>query len=228
MNWIIVPIIGFLGWNYKKHVEKIDSLEQELHEMKVENAVIKNELHNITKMLDELKQMVNLLLKRHDQYMPFKAKRTVYRPKFAKELREGLRYNNGWTIEQCCRHWGTTRQSYHNWKKDIKEFAVAAEIGEQDYYCYCIEKGWDMVEGRVKGNAAVYGLLMSSLHGMSAKTETKVTHEEQIKTININVIDKNKDNPVVIDQIPEIKLTAYQKFIEKNKAKAALIKKEEE
>ncbi len=63
MNWVIVPVIGFLGWNYKKHVEKIDELEQQIHSMKVENAIIKTELHNITKMLDELKVMVNLLLK---------------------------------------------------------------------------------------------------------------------------------------------------------------------
>ncbi len=66
MNWVIVPVIGFLGWNYKKHVEKIDSLEQELHAMKIEHAIIKTELNNITKMLDELKAMVNLLLKRND------------------------------------------------------------------------------------------------------------------------------------------------------------------
>ncbi len=65
MNWIIVPVIGFLGWNYKKHVEKIDELEDQLNTMRIENAVIKTELHNITKMLDELKAMVNLLLKQN-------------------------------------------------------------------------------------------------------------------------------------------------------------------
>ena len=65
MNWVIVPVIGFLGWNYKKHVEKIDELEDQLHTMRIENAVIKTELHNITKILDELKVMVNLLLKQN-------------------------------------------------------------------------------------------------------------------------------------------------------------------
>lgn len=65
MNWIVIPILGFLSWNYKKHVEKIDMLEEELQEMKVENAVIKTELVNITKILDELKDMVHVLLNRH-------------------------------------------------------------------------------------------------------------------------------------------------------------------
>ncbi len=132
--------------------------------------------------------------------MPFKAKRTVYKPRFAKELKEGLRYNNGWTIEQCCKYWGTTRTSYYDWKKDIKEFRIACEIGDQDFYNYCIEKGWDMVEGKTKGNAVVYALLMSHFHGISAKTETKISHDEQIQTININVID-NKAPKLIENKI---------------------------
>ena len=149
--------------------------------------------------------------------MVFKAKRAVYKPSFAKQLKDGLRKDHTMSVEKVCQHWGTTRSSYYKWKTDIKEFGIACEIGDQDYLVACMEVGWNLATGKVKGNAIVYSLLMGALHGMSSKTESKVTHEEQIKTVNINIVEARK--PVVIEQP---KMTALEKLIATNQVKEAL------
>lgn len=150
----------------------------------------------------------------------FVAKRKVYRPCFAKQLKEGLRAG-GKTIEHCCKDWGTTRQAYYTWVKDIPEFKTAHEYGERDFYIFWYELGLKGCLGEIKLNAGVYNFVMTNLHNWQAKAETKVTHDEQIKTININVIEGKK--PLVIDAVaePEVKkLTVLEKLIEKNRLAA--------
>lgn len=150
-------------------------------------------------------------------------RKKVYKSEFAKELKNGLRKDHTMSIEKVCQHWGTTRSSYNNWKRDIKEFSDACEVGDQDYQVACVQVGWDLATGKMKGNAVVYCMLMSCLHNMSTKTESKVVHEEQIQTININVLGREKQ-PLVIEAEPEKpkKITAFQKFLEQNKEKAVI------
>lgn len=119
-----------------------------------------------------------------------------YKKKFAKQLREGMR-RDGKTIEHCCREWGISRATYNNWKKDYPEFAKATEIGEQDFYIYWYELGLKACNGEVRVNAGIYNYVMTNLHQWQTKTETKQTHDEQIQTININVIEGRK--PLVIE-----------------------------
>tara|TARA_R110000822_G_scaffold275773_1_gene397866 strand:+ start:4469 stop:4960 length:492 start_codon:yes stop_codon:yes gene_type:complete len=146
-----------------------------------------------------------------------------YRPEFCQQLKDGLRRHHKMTIQKMCQGWGVSVATYTNWKDKYPEFKKASQIGEQDYYVACVDFGWDMAEGAFKGNAGVYCMLMSALHGMSQKTEQKVTHEEQIKTININVISKSGDSvkqPLIIDQVPEkIKISPLEKLILKNEKK---------
>lgn len=123
-----------------------------------------------------------------------------YKRKFAKQLIEGMRAS-GKTIEHCCKEWGITRKTYQKWVQQYPEFAEAADQGDQDFYIYWYELGQKGASGQQKINAGVYNFVMTNLHNWQTKTESKQTHDEQIQTININVIEGRKQ-PLVIEHIP--------------------------
>ncbi len=146
--------------------------------------------------------------------MPFISKRKVYKPKFAKMLKDGMRKDHRMSIEKCCQEFGCSTKSFQNWRDDIKEFREACEIADIDYKVACMDMGWDLIEGKRKGDAKTYQLFMGVFFGMSSKIESTVKHEEQIKTININVVPgRQKELPVIIDQAPVIKRSpAWEKL----------------
>jgi len=129
--------------------------------------------------------------------MVFVAKHTKYRPKFAKELRNGIR-REGLTIEDCCEKWGTTRQTYYNWLDAHKEFAIAHEFGERDFHNYWTDIARQAATGQKKVNAGVLNLVLANFLGFSTKVESKSINEEQIHTINIKVIEGRKQ-PLLIE-----------------------------
>ncbi len=128
--------------------------------------------------------------------MPFTSNRKKYRPKFATDLLNGMRKDPKMTIAKCCQTWGVTRKCWHDWQKEHPEFRRAVEASEHDFEVACTDIGWDMITGKFKGDSKIYQLFMGVFFGMSNKTETKVTHDEQIKTININVVSGRKELPV--------------------------------
>lgn len=126
---------------------------------------------------------------------------TKYKKKYATELKKGLR-RQGMSIEHCCEKWGISRPTYYRWIKEYTSFAEAAEIGERDFYLFWYELGMDGASGKKRVNAGVYNYVMTNLHRWSTKTESKQTHDEQIQTITINVIEGRK--PLVIEQQPDV------------------------
>lgn len=60
---VVVPAFSVLFWSYKKGVNKIESLERQVIAMKIENATVKEQLKNITERLNELKMLMNVLIK---------------------------------------------------------------------------------------------------------------------------------------------------------------------
>lgn len=70
---LIAPILGFLGWSYKRHREEIRMLQTQLEEqreelgvIKIENAVVKSQLEDIKVRLNELKDLITCLLDKYN------------------------------------------------------------------------------------------------------------------------------------------------------------------
>lgn len=118
-----------------------------------------------------------------------------YRPKFAKDLRNGLR-KDGWTIQECCRHWKVTKTAYDGWIKTYAPFAHAHELGEQDYQCWWAERYRNTATGIEPGNAAMMNLAAKNILGFVDKQEVHNTHEEAITTLRIEVY---KPNGILLD-----------------------------
>lgn len=128
-----------------------------------------------------------------------------YRPLFAKQLKNGLR-KNGWSIEECCMHWNVSRGSYYYWVKNNPKFAEAADIGETHAAAYVAKEYREVMSGEKRGNAGLLVFAAKNVMGWAEKTETHVTHDEQVKTLNINILPRHNERKQIeiIDVTPQI------------------------
>jgi len=110
-----------------------------------------------------------------------------YRPKFAKDLRNGLR-KDGKSIEEVCCLWGVTISAYNGWIKAHPTFAEAHQIGEQDKTSWWRLMQREVASGVRPGNAGVINLALKNEAGYVDKQEVAHTHDEQITTIRIEHI----------------------------------------
>lgn len=110
-----------------------------------------------------------------------------YRPKYAKDLRNGMR-KDGKSIEECCSIWGVTDTAYYSWIKTFPTFAEAHKIGEQDKTSWWRLLQREVASGVRPGNAGVINLALKNEAGYVDKQEVAHTHEEQITTIRIEHI----------------------------------------
>ena len=109
-----------------------------------------------------------------------------YRPKYSKQLREGLR-SGGMTKAQCCQKWDIVEATYDNWVNTIPTFAEAVAIGDRDFKIWWEMLGQKGAMGEVKINAGVYCFVMERLNGYTSKSSVQDA-VESIGTININVL----------------------------------------
>lgn len=114
-----------------------------------------------------------------------------YRPKFAKDLRNGLR-KDGKSIEEVCCIWGVTVTTYNGWIKTFPMFAEAHQIGEQDKTSWWRLMQREVASGARPGNAGVINLALKNEAGYVDKQEVAHTHDEQITTIRIEHIQPAK------------------------------------
>lgn len=112
-----------------------------------------------------------------------------YRPKFCKQLLNGLRYE-GMSIVEVCHSWGITVKTYYRWIEVHPEFKEAAEYGDRDQQCYWQRLTRSAAEGKVKANAGVICFAMKNIQGIQwqDKIEVNNTSDEQIKQINISIL----------------------------------------
>lgn len=110
-----------------------------------------------------------------------------YKKKFARQLNMGLR-NNGKSVDDVCQIWGVSRTTYYNWVNNNPEFALAHEIGERDYASFVHNLIIKVASGQQKGNAGILCLMAKNILGWKEKSETQITQNEEVRTININVL----------------------------------------
>jgi transposase-like protein len=120
-----------------------------------------------------------------------------YKPRFIRDLEIGIRYDVYMSIDALCRKWKIGRTTYYNWIKKYPEFAEAHELGERDFSAAYHAAVMDVATGKAKGNAGLLALGASHILGWSTKSETTVTKDEEIRTININVLPSKEDARVI-------------------------------
>lgn len=121
-----------------------------------------------------------------------------YRPKFARELRNGLRAE-GMSEAEVCKHFGISKNNYNQWKNSIASFAEAVEIGEIDYQSWWAKTYRQAACGEIEGNAGLLKYAATNVLGWADKSEVKSHHEEEIRIIEITQIEAPKLNIIEHD-----------------------------
>lgn len=125
-------------------------------------------------------------------------RRSKYKPKYAKELKNGIRRNPDvycgreylCSIERLCWKWGITPRTYYNWVDEFTSFQEAHEIGERDFIVCCQELVEDGMKLGKQANAVLTKFYMQNIgSGMSDKKEiTQTIQESKIHRIEIEVL----------------------------------------
>ena len=128
--------------------------------------------------------------------MPFTTK---YKKKYTKELLNGLR-SEGMTDLEVCLRWKICIRTYNSWINEIPAFAEAAEFGDMQAAAWWLEnfrKG--AVKGQLAMNAAMMQFGMKNTKGVKwvDKTEVHTTHDEQVRTIKIEMLPPRNETRVI-------------------------------
>jgi hypothetical protein len=119
-------------------------------------------------------------------------RKSTYKKKYAKQLREGMRQDCRMSIDKCCQAWGVTRNAYYGWLDQHPDFKEAAEIGERDFMVAFQDLMVDNATGEKKGNAGVLTLMAKNILKWSDKVEIENTGPEQISRIEIEVLQDKR------------------------------------
>ena len=119
-------------------------------------------------------------------------RKSTYKKKYSKQLREGMRTNCRMSIDKCCQTWGVTRNAYYGWLDQHPDFKEAAEIGERDFMIAFHDLMVDNAEGSKKGNAGVLTLMAKNILKWSDKVEIENTGPEQISRIEMVVLEDKR------------------------------------
>ena len=120
-----------------------------------------------------------------------------YKKKFAKQLKNGLRSDKKMSIPRVCILWGITPRTYYSWIDKHPEFGEAHEMGERDYQAEMLDLIVEVAAGERKGNAGNCQLIAKNVLGWSDRVELHKTQDEEIRTININVLPSKSAEPLM-------------------------------
>lgn len=136
-------------------------------------------------------------------------RKTKYRPRFAKYLREGLRLSEyedkrtgkcySWSIDRICHAWGITRTTYNAWVAEFASFREAHEIGERDYRMYWMQKLEEAVHDKGKSTSALKLAAYNVLGWSDKPIPQETVTENRIGSINITMIA-----PPAQDDVPKL------------------------
>lgn len=125
-------------------------------------------------------------------------RKTKYRPRFAKYLREGLRLSEYedkrtgksycWSIDRICQSWGITRTTYNAWVDEYTSFKEAHEIGERDFRIYWMQKLEEAVHDKNKSTSALKLVAFNVLGLTDKPAPVAPVAENRIGSINITMI----------------------------------------
>jgi len=71
---ILVPLLGIFGYHYKRHLDRLDTMDDEITNIKIENTACRTERLNIDDKFEsisdqfkELKTLMNILISKLDK-----------------------------------------------------------------------------------------------------------------------------------------------------------------
>lgn len=124
-----------------------------------------------------------------------------YKIKYARELENG-KCKDGSSVNKCCREWGITRATFVEWTRKYPRFAHAAELAKLDRAIWWEELYQDIAAGKVKGNAGTAQFAMKNIDAINwtDKVEVDNKHDDEVKTINIVMIEPRHQQTKIIEQ----------------------------
>lgn len=141
-----------------------------------------------------------------------------YKPKYAKELLNGLR-RDGLSIEECCVKWGISRGLWYVWCKRYQKFAEAAEFAETEYRAWFQGAYRAGMTGQVRMNAGMMKFAAANILEWREKAETQVVQQDQISTLNINILPSYQERLALTndDMIADGEIVEDIQYINDNK-----------
>lgn len=124
--------------------------------------------------------------------------KSLYKPKYAKQLLNGLR-KDGKSIEEVCSIWGVSTDAYADWRKKYPKFEEAHRQGDRDKRAWWFQLQRKVASGESPGNASVINFALKNENDYVDKTEVHNTHEEAITTLRIEVHKPIADIGRIID-----------------------------
>lgn len=117
-------------------------------------------------------------------------KRTKYKPKFAKQLRDSK--TDARTVVEWCSLWGIGRQTWYDWVDNIPEFAEAVEMSDIHMKARFAKNYMDVMEGIASGNAGMYVNAAKYVLGWDGKQEQPKEEVSDVRTVTIQIIDNRQ------------------------------------
>ena len=128
-----------------------------------------------------------------------------YRPKYARELLNGLR-SDGKSIDECCANWGVTITAYNGWRKTHPKFEIAHQQGELDKTSWWRKLQRQVATGEVNGNPGVINLALKNEAGYVDKQEIHNSYDEKIETIKIELLpNRQEQQGRVLEHVQTVK-----------------------
>ena len=124
--------------------------------------------------------------------------KSLYKKKYAKQLLNGLRAD-GKSIAEVCAIWGISHDAYSDWRKKYPEFEEAHKQGDRDKQAWWFALQRKVASGEAHGNASVINFALKNEAGYVDKQEVHTTHDEQIRTIKIEMLPARGEIGRIID-----------------------------
>lgn len=121
-----------------------------------------------------------------------KHKLSKYKPRYTKQLNEGMRAG-GMSIEECCVEWGISMPTWYEWIKAYPKFEQAVAVADTQYRAWLQREYRAGMTGEKKMNAGMMIFATKQALGWADKVETHTVHEEQIHTIQIEVLPTRQE-----------------------------------
>lgn len=126
--------------------------------------------------------------------------RDKYRPRYAKQLLEGM-CDDGKSILKCCKVWGVSPTAWYHWIEKYPQFKYAVEIAARDRAIYWEDNFEAIASGRKKGNAGCSIFAMKNIKEIGWKENPDIveTKDTTIHRIEIVTLPAPVRKPITIE-----------------------------
>lgn len=129
--------------------------------------------------------------------------RTKYKTKYAKQLRSSK--SDAKTVVEWCSLWDICRTTFYQWVETIPEFAEAYEMSDIHMKARFAKNYMAVMEGEQTGNAGMYVNAAKYVLGWDGKPEPAKEEAQEVRVLNIQIIDSRPQLQLVSDNVIDIK-----------------------